>query len=197
MRKMTALFVTICLCFILCSCGTKKADNNTQEQRLEGYYLNPLTGERYCFEITEHGSGDYGGTLTDLSDTTNVSVWSIEDGTVYINGQAMYIYDGTSLYKDGDIAVGLKHENNAITGVTPPYWCVAKEKADTDSYECYFSADGTVEFYHYDKMILDESTSYTLSNGIVYVADASGSYYTDVSLYIYNDQLFFDILIPI
>ena len=114
MRKMTALFVTICLCFILCSCGTKKADNNTQEQRLEGYYLNPLTGERYCFEITEHGSGDYGGTLTDLSDTTNVSVWSIEDGTVYINGQAMYIYDGTSLYKDGDIAVGLKYENNAI-----------------------------------------------------------------------------------
>ncbi len=204
MKKYIVILLVIGLCMSLSACNTKEIEQNNQ---LQGYYLNPLNGERYCFEITEYGSGDYGGTLTDLTNTTNVSVWSVKGTTVYINGEATYTYDGNVLYKKSDIFTLLQVDNNSITGSFPLYdeqFQRGNFSAynDDDEHMCYYHADGTVELYMYNHSLLLGKTTYTIEDCIVSVSDidnpyGGGVYPTEAIWYLYNNQLFWDILIPV
>ena len=156
---------------------------------LEGYYYNPVTGTRYLFEITEYGSGDYGGTRINLNDTTNVSVWSIVDTTVYINGEATYTYDGTILYTN--IVEGLVIENDIITGSVKRTTTFPNQ--ETIEWEYVFYANGSVE-HRQGYVLTDYNETYTIEGNIVKFGGNRTSW---THWYLYNEQLYEDILLPL
>lgn len=168
MKKITALFATICLCFVLCSCG-----DNSKQAKLQGYYENPNAGLRYRFEITELAKGEYGGELTDMEDTTEISAWYIQDSILYINGDESYFYTGEmllSLTPDELIANNISIDSNGIvSGTTKRHWI--------STAEITFNSDGTISYRTYnpnfDYWGEYHTGKYTFDNNYILVYDNS------------------------
>ena len=170
MKKFMVALMAFFLCLSFCSCTAEEndrkedSDKEVKEERLEGYYAGD--GNRYCFEITEYGTGDYGGTLTDLTDTTNVSVWSIEDKTVYVNGDGgydIYYFSDAALYYEEFKELSII-DNHHITGEISHY-------NGGDIENIVFYEDGTIEY--------DERYVYSTVNKVTLKTEKKWSYHFD------------------
>lgn len=187
MKKTLTFILALCLCIGLYACGK-------QQNKLEGYYKNPLNGDSFLFEITKYGSGDYGGTVTQLDNTTNVSVWSIEGTTVYIDGYPNYTYCNGILLNEAieEIVVG---ENNTLTGT---YKCAFKGSWDN---VITFNVDGTITYnrrayYGKNYAIVEETGCYVVNENVVKVYKDTEQTSLIKSFYIANQKLYTDVLCP-
>ncbi|MBQ3888744.1 MAG: hypothetical protein II738_03250 [Clostridia bacterium] len=114
MKKTIALLTAVVLLASLCACGAAP--------RVDGEYADLNGDARYTFTRTDDGKGEYGGTCRFTRDGKNESTagWYVENGTVYVGGEAVFLCKGEYLAFIDSRCDGVTVNNRTLTGKTVP-----------------------------------------------------------------------------
>ena len=197
MRKTAVFVMVLSLMLMFCACGgkdqTPPINDNKQEteetvksaDRLEGYWICEGGTSKFKFEITELALGEYGGEVSNMNDTTEISSYYVEGENVYVDGKLRYYFDGTYLYPiygkkltfndDGYLEGKLEYEYGNY------------------STRFNFTGDGEFEYYaSYNDSYYFEDVPYEIDNGFVIITFYKGRFESPITIkrIIYDDQVF-------
>lgn len=195
MKKWTMLLVLSLALLMLVGCGKNAApapDATQTPVRLEGYFCsNFIDKAKYKFEITDIASGDYGGEMTNMENTSAICAYYVVGNEVYIDGTLTYYFVDGYLACIEDATSLIIDENNCITGYYkrvyfPDYYSGSRSR------EYKFSSDGALlEINNYNSLPTDRwKSTYTIENNIITISSENA---TD-KLFIYYNGVIYPIL---
>lgn len=191
------LILVITILVIVMSSSSNNNQNTAPKTTLEGAYKDNYYGYSYMFKITDSSLGEYGGTMTNMADTSRIHSWYIDDNTVYVDGDPTYYYVNDHLL---EIATSTQVTNvggefGDGVGFDDTIYNVPSE---FEYFDFCSMGDMDVCYEYESKLNLGSSDmkimSYMVVDNILYVKEDyppdESSYKTLYTMYYYNNCLY-------